>query len=128
MASITQTRILVETIGEVTVAGFADSELVAEEVIAEVGEQLGSLIPALGPKVLLNFRGVRLMSSTMLAVLFRFSGAVRRAGGRLKLCSIDPDLIDVFRITRFDRLFEIHPDEWSALDAFEAGPPSAARV
>ena len=45
---------------------------------------------------------------------------VRAAGGQLKLCQIAPDLLVAFRITRFDRLFEIHDEEWTALDAFRA--------
>jgi anti-sigma B factor antagonist len=40
------------------------------------------------------------------------------AGGRLKLCGIAPDIMAAFRITRFDRLFEIHEHESTALDSF----------
>jgi len=122
-------RIYVETIGEVTVARIADAELVSEETIWQVSDQLGALVDGLaGSDLLVNFHEVRLMSSTMLAVLLKIARQVAKTGGRMKLCGIAPDLMDVFRITRFDRLFEIHDDEWFALHSFESGVPAAARV
>lgn len=112
-------RVLMETIHGITVATFADAELLSEGVIHEVGEQLQEMIDGLGPAdVLLNFRDVRLMSSNMLAVLFKFGRRINAAGGRLKLCGLAPDLMVAFRITRFDRLFEIHDEESTALDSF----------
>ena len=42
-------------------------------------------------------------------------GAVK---GKLKLCCIHPDLLEVFRITRLDQVFEIHSEEQAALDKF----------
>lgn len=112
-------RLLVEIIHGITIATFADSEILTEDVIDEVGEQMQDLITGFGPSdVVLNFRDVRLMSSTMLAVLLRFARRVSAAGGRLKLCAIAPDLMAAFRITRFDRIFEIHEEESTALDSF----------
>jgi anti-sigma B factor antagonist len=109
----------VETIGGVTVASFADDEIVAEDVIHDVDEQLGELANGLASRdVLLNFREVRLMSSTMLAVLLKFSRRLAAVRGRVKLCCVDPSLREIFKITRFDRLFEIHDEEHLALDSF----------
>ena len=119
MSSTARSRVLVETVGGVTVASFADSELTADQVIEEVGEQLNGLADNLGlTKVLLNFREVRFMSSSMLAVLLKFSRKVTAAQGQLKLCSIAPNLKEIFKITRFDRIFEIYDEESVALDSF----------
>ena len=119
MTVTTCPRVFVETIGEVTVASLADADIVAEEVIREVDEQLTGLLDGRGPvQVLLNFREVRSMSSTMLAVLLKFGRRVAGEQGRMKLCCIAPHLFEVFKITRFDRLFEIHDEEMQALDAF----------
>ncbi len=119
MTRTTFPRVYVESIGGVTVATIAENELVAEEVIFELDEQLLELAEALpSSDVLLNFREVRLMSSTMLAVLLKFSRRIAAVRGRLKLCGVAPDLMEIFKITRFDRLFEIHQEEYLALDAF----------
>jgi anti-sigma B factor antagonist len=109
----------VERIHGVTVASLADAEILNEEVIAELGEQLDELVESVGSAdMLINFREVRLMSSTMLAVLLKFGRRVAAAQGRLKLCCIAPDLAQVFKITRFDRIFEIYDEESVALDSF----------
>ena len=112
-------RVLVENVEGVTVASFADSELTSAQVIEEVADQLERLPDGAGlERVVLNFRGVRFMSSSMLAVLLKFSRRVTASNGRLRLCRIDPSLKEVFKITRFDRIFEIHDEESSALDSF----------
>jgi anti-sigma B factor antagonist len=119
MPDTVSTRVLVETVDGVTVASFADSDLTSEPVIEEVSKQLDSLAEGLGPSpVVLNFREVRMMSSTMLAVLLKFARKAEAAEAPLKLCCIAPNLLEVFRITKFDRLFEIHDEESSALDSF----------
>ncbi len=112
-------RVLVETVHGVIIARFADSDLISEEVIEETKDQLLALVDGLSSSdVLLNFAEVRFMSSTMLAVLLKFSREVARVGGRMKLCSIAPHLMEIFVITRFNRLFDIHEEEASALDSF----------
>jgi len=119
MSRLASPRVLVETIHGITVASFSDAEILTEEVIDEVYEQLHDLLVGLGrADVLLNFREVRLMSSTMLAVLLKFARKVSTAGGCLKLCCLAPDLLQAFKITRFDRIFEIHDEESTALDSF----------
>jgi anti-sigma B factor antagonist len=112
-------RLLVERIDGVTVAAFADPALLSDDVIGDVDQQLDLLLQGLGAdKVLLSFREVRFMSSTMLAVLVKFARRVARAQGKLKLCCVAPHLMEVFRAGRFDRLFEIHDKEAAALDSF----------
>lgn len=119
MQRTAEPRVLVEQIHGVTVASLADAEILNDEVIGELEEQLEELVEHPGTAdVLLNFREVRLMTSTMLAVLLKFSRKVAAAQGRLKLCCIAPDLAQVFKITRFDRIFEIYDEESVALDSF----------
>jgi anti-sigma B factor antagonist len=43
---------------------------------------------------------------------------VQSAGGRLVLCNIDPQIREVFEITRLDKLFVIKNDEQEALQVF----------
>jgi anti-sigma B factor antagonist len=107
-----------DSVDGVTVVTFADTRLLADDVFAEVGDLL-RLIDGPGlARVLLNFREVRFMSSTFLAALMQLSRRVTAAKGRVKLCGIAPDLMNVFKITCFDRLFEIYGDEGTALDSF----------
>lgn len=119
MSSTTYPRLLVETVQGVTVAAFTDDMLIAEEVIRDLDEQLAGLVDVAQPtKILLNFREVRTMSSSVLAILLKLHRKLAAVQGQLKLCCVAPDLLEIFRITRFDRLFEIHEEEWAALDSF----------
>lgn len=113
-------RLLVESVQGVTVAAFIDEMIISEDVIRDLDEQLGELIDVTKPvRILLSFRGVRGLSSSVLAVLLKLRRQVAGVHGQLKLCCLAPDLHEIFRITRFDRLFEIHDEEWLALDTFE---------
>ncbi|MCI0462008.1 MAG: STAS domain-containing protein, partial [Gemmataceae bacterium] len=43
---------------------------------------------------------------------------VNAAGGRLVLCNIDPQIYEVFEITKLNKLFNIQKEEQAALQAF----------
>ena len=68
-------------------------------------------------RVILDFKNVKFMSSSMLA-----SCQVNKKAGefkvKLKLCSIDPEIRQVFKITKLDKLFDIETDEAAARAAF----------
>jgi anti-sigma B factor antagonist len=128
MSTTGKSRIFVETTAGVTVARFVDAQLIADETINDLHDQLNALAEGFGAgELVVSLREVRLMSSTVLAILLRFSRRVEKAGGQLKLCGIDRSLMDVFKITRFDRLFEIHDQEWEAIEAFKDRAPALAR-
>jgi anti-anti-sigma factor len=112
-------RLQVETVGDVTVIGFAEPTLLAEESVREIAERLCVLAEGPGPaKLLLDFQFVHSMSGRMLAILIWIARKIERRGGGLKLCGITPRLLDHFEITRLYRYFEIYRDASSALEAF----------
>ena len=112
-------RILVETLGDVTVIGFAEPVLVSEGTVRGIAERLCDLADRPGPaKVLLDFHRVESMSGRMLAVLIWIARKIERAGGTVKLCGITPHLLDHFETTRLYRYFEIYREPSSALEAF----------
>ena len=101
-----------ENVDGVTVVSFVDTKIVTEEQIQEVGEQLYSLVEDEGHKnLLLNFGNVQYLSSAALGKLINLKKKVAAVKGKLKLCCIHPDLLEVFRITRLDQVFEIYAEE-----------------
>ncbi len=112
-------RLRLETIDGVSVVSFVDKQLITDESIQEVGDQLYSLVEKEGHKqILLNFGDVQFLSSQALGKLINLKKKVNAAKGKLKLCSIRPDLLEVFKITRLDQVFEIYEEEQQALDKF----------
>lgn len=117
--SQTRPHLRLEAIDDVTVVSFVDSKIVTDEAIQEVGEQLYSLVEDEGhTRLLLNFSNVQYLSSAALGKLINLKKKVGAIKGVLKLCCIHPDLLEVFKITRLDQVFEIYSEEQTALDRF----------
>ena len=114
-----RSRIRTEIVDGVTVVSFVDSKIVTDEAIQEVGEQLYALVEGGGHKqLLLNFDNVQFMSSAALGKLINLKKKVGAVKGKLKLCCIITDLLEIFKITRLDQVFEIYDEEQKALDKF----------
>jgi anti-sigma B factor antagonist len=112
-------RLEVEQIGDVTVVNFIDRKILDEQNIQIIGEQLFSLVDEEGcRKLLLNFGNVEFLSSAALGKLITLNKKLQAAKGRLILCNIDPQIHEVFEITKLDKFFNIQKEEQTALQAF----------
>jgi anti-sigma B factor antagonist len=112
-------RLEVEDIGDVTVVNFTDRKILDEQNIQIIGEQLFSLVDELGRrKILLNFGNVEYLSSAALGKLITLNKKLAAVNGRLVLCNIDPQIYEVFEITKLNKLFNIQKEEQAALQAF----------
>jgi anti-sigma B factor antagonist len=58
------------------------------------------------------------LTSDTLANLINLKKKVSAVKGKLKLCCNQPDLREVFRITRVDQVLEVYPEEQAAFDKF----------
>ena len=67
---------------------------------------------------LLDFTSVEYLSSAALGKLITMDKKVKGAKGKLRLCSIRPDIYEVFAITKLNKLFDIHDDQEKALEGF----------
>ena len=112
-------RLELEEVGDVTVVSFVDKKILDEQNIQIIGEQLFSLVDELGRrKLILNFSNVEYLSSAALGKFITLNKKVNAAGGRLVLCNIDPQIYEVFEITKLNKLFNIQKEEQAALQAF----------
>src|SRR5262249_49177771 len=112
-------RLEVEDIGDVTVINFVDRKILDEQNIQIIGEQLFSLVDQDGRrKLLLNFGNVEYLSSAALGKLITLNKKLQAVGGRLILCNIDPQIYEVFEITKLDKFFNIQKEEQAALQSF----------
>ncbi|MEZ6065889.1 MAG: STAS domain-containing protein [Planctomycetaceae bacterium] len=113
-----QRRIDVEQIGDVTVARFTDKKILDENNIQVIGNQLFGLVEEEGrKKIVLDFSNVEYLSSAALGKLITMDKKVKGAGGKLRLCSIRPDIYEVFAITKLNKLFDIRDDQDQALES-----------
>jgi anti-sigma B factor antagonist len=112
-------RVETTEIGDVTVVRFVDRKILDTANIQELGDELFALVEQDNRKsLLLNFSRVEFLSSAALNKLILLDRAVKKQGGRLKLCSLRPEIQHVFVITRLNQIFEIYDQEPDALGAF----------
>lgn len=102
--------------GQVVVATLTDEKILDD---AQIQELEGSFMPLIEQnddiQLIIDFSRVRFLTSSALGLLIRISKKVYERGGKLRLCAIDARIMDVFRITRLDKVFEIFTDQDDAL-------------
>lgn len=107
--------------GDVTIVRFVDRKILDEANIQEIGGELYALAEnADVKKLLLNFAHVEFLSSAALGKLITLDKKTKTRGCSLKLCKIKDEILEVFRITRLDRVFDIYGSEEEALNAMSA--------
>ena len=103
----------------VKVVEFSDRKILEELSIAEIGEELGKLVEDNAAiKLLLSFQNVEHLSSAALGMLITLNKRIGERGGSLKLSDIAPQIFEVFKITRLNKLFEIYGTSDEALQSF----------
>ncbi len=117
----THNRIDVSKLGDVTVVKFLDRKILDEANIQELGGELFGLVEQDNRKaILLSFEGVEFLSSAALGKLITLDRKVKTHKGRLKLCDIRPEILEVFQITKLNKVFDIRKDQSEAISAFQA--------
>jgi anti-sigma B factor antagonist len=115
----THRRIDVSKVGEVTVVTFVDKKILDEAGIQDLGLELFSLVEQDNRKsILLNFTNVEFLSSAALGKLITLDRKVKSHKGRLKMSNIRPEILEVFQITKLNKVFDIRVDEAEAISAF----------
>lgn len=98
---------------------FADRKILEELSIQEIGEELKSLTESeAGIKLLLDFGRVDHLASAALGMLITLHKKVQEQNGALKLSNINRQIFQVFKITRLNRVFDIHDTAKQALESF----------
>jgi anti-sigma B factor antagonist len=86
---------------------------------------IGDLLEHGKELVAVNLRGVEFVDSAGLGELVRTLVSIRTRRGQLKLVGPGLHVHDLLRITKLDRVFDIEPDEASALKSFKRGLASS---
>ncbi len=119
MANGSTRRLDIEEVGDVTIAKFTDKKILDETNIQIIGNQLFGLVEEDGrKKIVLDFAEVEYLSSAALGKLITMDKKCKAAKAKLRLCTIRPEIYEVFAITKLNRLFDIQDDQEKALEGF----------
>ena len=104
---------------DIRIIEFTNNRILDEANIAEIGSTLVSMIEeGDNPKLLLDFATVDHLSSAALGMLINANNKIRERNGQLRLANIKPQILEVFVITKLNKLFRILPSRAEALASF----------
>jgi anti-sigma B factor antagonist len=116
----TESKLQVNRQGDVTVVEFVNRNILDEASIQQIGQEIADIIEAsVSPKLCISFQNVDHLSSAALGTLISINNKVREKDGQLRLANIDPQIYEVFVITKLNKLFQIHPAVQQAVASFK---------
>jgi len=110
-------RIDIEEVGAVTVVRLLEKKILDEANIEALGQELYALVDG-RRKLILEFSDVEYLSSAALGKLITLHKKVVAAKGKLVLCGIPKEILEVFKITQLDRILTICADLDGAIAKF----------
>jgi anti-sigma B factor antagonist len=115
-----KSRIVVKRDEDIVQIDFLDKNILEETNIQQIGDEIAAILEGgNAPKLLLCFQNVEHLSSAALGTLITVSNNVKKKGGQLRLSNIDPQIYEVFVITKLNKLFQIHEDVEKARKSFK---------
>jgi len=105
----------------VTVVEFVDRNILDEANIQQIGDEISSIIDERDePKLVVSFANVEHLSSAALGTMITINSKIRAKSGDLRLADIDPQIYEVFVITKLNKLFNIHDTTGEAIEVLKA--------
>ncbi len=108
----------VEYAGNATIVKFTDEKILDEKDIKALQESIMPIIESASGRInlILDFGNVRFLSSAVLGLLIRISKRIYENDGQLRLCSINPKIYEIFKITRLTKTFDIYENIEDAIE------------
>ena len=96
-----------------------DERLVEPEQLRRLFEDVNTLVgKSDSEQIILDFSGVKFMASAMLGKLVALQKKVQEFRAKMKLCCVAPEILEVFKITKLHKVFDIQADEAAARKSF----------
>ena len=109
-------RLLVESIKDVTVATFTDTSVIDAQHIEHIRKDLCEMVDRQNKKrLILDMSKVHHFSSSALGILIALRDRIQKLKGELILCGLRPEIRKVFKITKLEKHFTFAADESEAL-------------
>ena len=100
---------------------FRQSQMLNAVTIEQVSAGLKELIDAADEeKFVVDFSQVSHLSSSALGMLISLQRRVMQKKRQLKLSGIRPEIMEIFRITKLDTVFDIYKDAAAAIETFRS--------
>jgi len=116
--------ITVDKIERVTIVGFSGQRVTLDEsALEQIGDEFVQRATlAAPPLVLLDMRPVSFIGSRFIEMMIRVWKLLKKRGGRLALCGLQPFCAEVLERVRVNTLCESYADREEALAALTGSP------
>ena len=110
---------VVEHRGGIHIIQFTSESLIDQAQIQEVGSELERIIVNSGhPKIIIDLSTLSQVSSAMLGVLINLNMKARSMKGQIRIASVPTSIMEVFKLTRLDKLLKIYETTEAAMLKF----------
>lgn len=118
---MSQGRLQITEDSNVTVATFLEAAMLDESSIQQLGSELEKVVQSKeGIKLVVDLSNVDYVSSAVLGRLVKIYKLVKQISGKMKLAGVKNNILQVFKITKLDKMFEIHPTRDKAVKSFRS--------
>ena len=101
-------KLIVESHGKAKVVFFRESSILDESNIKALGEELFELADKYPKQIIvLSFNNVDYLSSAVLGKLMALNKKVKTNKGDLKMCDIKDSIMEVFKVSKIYKVFDI---------------------
>jgi anti-anti-sigma factor len=106
--------------GDIAIVTILESRILDENNINEIGKALMELVTKQYMiKMIIDMGEVKYLSSAVLRQFIALYKAIKTEKGDLKMCRVNPEVREVFKITQLDKMIEIKDDLETAVNAFK---------
>ena len=113
-------KIQTVTQGDVGVVSILEARILDEASINAMGKALLDLVKKQYMiKMVIDLGEVKYLSSAFLRQLIALYKALKEEKGDLRLCRVDPQVREVFKITQLDKMIEIHDTLQKAVESLK---------
>jgi len=104
------------SVREVAILTFLPGQMCEWESV----DQVDDVIAAIGnsSRVVVNLSRLRSVSASFLGMLVRLHRRMAAAQAALRICGVRPESLQVFQVTKLDKVLSIHYNEQNALKSF----------
>jgi len=100
----------------VLIAQFTHHKLYDDALIREIASDLLELADKSEGKMVLDFDGVKFMSSSMIGRVVILNKKCKQDNIKLRMCNVAPTVMEVFEVTRLNRVFAFSDSVEDALN------------
>jgi anti-sigma B factor antagonist len=106
--------------GGITVVEFTNVRMLDDTNINLMNIELSALVDkTLDLRFIIDFGNIQYMSSVVLGKIMELHKRISKRKGTMKLCGIDPKIMEIFKVMKLHKVLDIHKDYKRAFNSYK---------